>query len=94
MKEKWKLDPQEVTWRGYSTSSGHRTHATKASRSVGLSSTALTLVHMPTGLEIEGRIPEGHYSRRKLRELKELLYRDLFDKLEDKVAKHLRIPGK
>jgi hypothetical protein len=51
------------------------------------------LTHLSTGLEVEGEIPSGHYSRGEMRTRRDELIAELWPVLERKVAQHLRIPG-
>ena len=94
MKSRWELDPREVSWSGSSSHSGHRTHATRASRATATTGAELKLIHLPTGITVEGDVPRGNYSRGELKQRRDALYLELFRKLEEKVAKHLRIPGR
>lgn len=51
-------------------------------------------MHVPTGVEVRGQVPQGHYSKKEMRQLRQELYQKLFVELERKVAKHLRVPGR
>lgn len=89
----WRLDPTEVSQYG----SGYRASGRKKasqSRALDKSGVQWTLVHLPTGLEVIGEIPQGHYSQKELDKEKSELLSHLFNELEDKVAKHLKIPGR
>ena len=90
----WKLDPNEVDWGTASHVSTLRKKLTRASRAVDKRGTTVTLRHMPTGLEVSGEIPEGHYSRKQMREAQQKIYLQLFSKLEKKVGNFLRIKGR
>ncbi len=52
------------------------------------------LTHVPTGIHLEAAIPEGNYSRKQMTAKRESLVKQLFPKLEAKVAQFLRIPGR
>lgn len=89
MKEKWKLNPDDVAW-GWMGSSGGGTFERKTK----ITSRSVRLIHKPTKIEVKGEISPGHYSKKEMRKLSEDLYQKLFTELEQKVAKHLRIPGR
>jgi hypothetical protein len=91
-KEKWHLNPQEVARSASATCSGGRRKATQ-SRALDNRSKKYTLLHVPTGLEVSGEIPRGNYSRKEMNRLGEQLLQNLFNELEAKVAKKLRVPG-
>jgi hypothetical protein len=88
---KWQLDQNDVGG-GWSTSSS--TKSGQFSRRLKVTSARLTLTHLPTGLEVRGEVPDGHYSKKEMRKLREELYARLFLVLEEKVGKHLRAPGR
>jgi hypothetical protein len=52
----------------------------------------INLIHTPTKIEVNGSIPEGHYSKKEMIQLRKSLYKALFIELENKVAKFLKIP--
>lgn len=52
------------------------------------------LLHHPTGIEVSGEISAGHYSRNEMGKLRDGLIARLWDELEGKVARHLRIAGR
>lgn len=89
---KFTLDPSEVIYTGSASHSGHR-NKTRYSRAMMLSSAEWTLRHAPTGIEVRGALPSGHYSRKEMRLLQQKLYDELYTELEQAVAKALRIPG-
>lgn len=91
MSAKWSLDPKEVAISGISSSSSK--HG-QFSRRLKVTSCTLILTHRPTGLEVQGQVPLGNYSKKEMKELRGKLYRELFVRLEGKVAKHLRVPGR
>ncbi len=87
----FKLDPSEVTYSGSSAHSGHR-KKTRYSRAIMLSGAELVLQHRPTGIEVRGALPAGHYSRKEMRQLRQRLYEELYAALEQAVARVLRLP--
>lgn len=89
MKEKWKLNPNDVNWT-MNASSGGGTFERKTK----ITSRQLKLYHVPTKVAVEGEIPSGHYSKKEMKKLTEDLKKRLYIELEDKVAKQLRIPGR
>lgn len=90
----WRLDPKEVGLGTAGLSSGKRKKATRASRVVEKRGMTVTLTHMPTGLEVSGEIPSGHYSRKQMQQEVATMYSRLFVELEKLVAKTFRIPGR
>jgi hypothetical protein len=92
-KNSWSLDPAEVYLFGSGSRSSTRRRASLP-RSLDLSGVALRLVHHPTGVEVAGEVPAGHYSKARLKELREELHARLFAELERRVARHLRVPGR
>ena len=54
----------------------------------------MKLRHWPTGLEVTGQIPSGHFSRTELNAQKERLRTKLWSELEAQVARELRVPGR
>ena len=92
-KPAWSLDTAEVSYSGSGGNCSGRRKAAQ-SRSLDVTEAAITLRHEPTGIEVNGAVAPGHYSRRQLRELKDALHRQLLAELEQWVAKHLRIPGR
>lgn len=89
----WSLDPAEVQSSSATLRASGRDRAS-ASRALDLSEATIILRHAPTGLEVSGAIAPGHYSRDRLRLLKDDLHRRLFTELEQRVARHLRVPGR
>ena len=88
----WRLDPAEVSYSGMGSCKGGR-KKTSQSRALDTRSMKLTVVHIPTNLEVNGEIPNGNYSRKEMRNLEAKLRNELFVELERKVAKKLRISG-
>jgi hypothetical protein len=89
-RERWKLDPREVSWKAMSTASSGRVKA-RLSRSLDLRSVQITGEHVPTGLLVTGAIPEGHYSRDQMRKLQDDLRVRLLSELERKVARRIQV---
>lgn len=54
----------------------------------------IRLVHMPTGVEVKGEVPQIHKTKGKLRAAEDKLRQELIRQLTDLVAKHLRISGR
>jgi hypothetical protein len=92
-KKAWSLDPREVHLFGSGSRSSTRRRASLP-RSLDVSGGGLRLVHYPTGVEVSGEIPAGHYSKAQLKELRAELHARLFAELERRVARHLRVPGR
>jgi len=92
-REAWKLDPAEVSW-GFQFSTTTGRNKRRQSRELDTRAAAVTLTHVPTGIEVTGNVPEGHYSKKAMQERRHELFGDLFWELEVKVARHLRIPGR
>jgi hypothetical protein len=90
MKSSWNLDPKEVHWYGGRSTTTIRNSSRKP-RIADARSAEINLVHDPTGIEIKGSIPTGHYSKKDMTKLHKDLYQKLFSELEDKVAKFLKI---
>lgn len=78
----WVLPPDEVTWAGTAGGSGGRTNY----------SVTLKLTHKPTGLWLEAESPKGNYTRIRAAAMRERLYQQLFQELEQLIALHLHIP--
>ena len=91
MKTKWSLNPKEV---GYSAGSSASAKGGQFNRRLQVRSCNLTLTHNPTGLQVDGEISAGNYSKKEMQKLREDLHRKLFAILESRVAKHLRLPGR
>ena len=91
----WHLDPSEVhesrDWYRHSTRSGK---VARTSRAQGTQYGHMTLRHVATGIEVEGTVEAGQYTRKEmLRHMDELRSR-LWAQLEQRVARHLRLPGR
>jgi len=87
--KKWKLDEADVCQMGgggYMKSHGH---PTKTKRSV-----EVTLVHTPTGIRVTLQSPLESMSRPDAAKMRARMRMELWPKLEELVAKHLRIPGR
>ena len=92
-KRRFELEQKDVTCGLVGARAGARGKLTRAPASVDLSSSQLVLKHIPTGMEVRGEIPPGHYSNREMRNLKEKLRAELQERLHVAVAQHLRIRG-
>jgi len=77
-----------------SASSPRGGHRRRLSRALDLRAMAVTVRHRPTGVAIQGFIPEGHYSKDEMRKLKEALIAELMRELGQAVARHLRLAGR
>jgi hypothetical protein len=77
-------------WMGSTSSTKRSGRVARTSRKVAVSGGSLTLRHLPTGITVQGEIPEGHYSRREFAAEQERLRTTLWKELEDRVA---RDPG-
>ena len=87
------MDPAEVAESSLTgTSSGRRRAA--QSRDLDVTETTITLRHRPTGIEVSGSVPPGHYARPAMKKLKAELHARLLDELERLVAKRLRVAGR
>ncbi|SFD56648.1 hypothetical protein [Paracidovorax konjaci] len=85
----WKLHDADVyvsNVGGYSKSHGH---PSKTKRCV-----EVKLVHIPTGISVAQSSPMESMSRPAAAKIREQLRAELWPKLEELVAKHLRIPGR
>jgi hypothetical protein len=87
----FKLDPSEVI----STSMTSHSQRKKArdSRANMRSGAEIILQHKPTGIEVRGSVPAGHYTRKEMQLLHQKLYDDLYAALEQAVARAMRMPG-
>ena len=83
-----RMDPADVTWGTVTTTSGRR--RVRHSRADDTRSLQLFLKHVPTGIQIEGEVPPGHYSRKVLREKQAQLCNQLLPRLEKRVLDALR----
>ncbi len=90
--KKFTLNPNEVIVGGSGASGGRK--KARFSRANQLSSREMILIHKPTGVQVTGLIPTGHYSRKEMKRLYQELYNDLFAALEQEVAKVLHVPGR
>jgi hypothetical protein len=87
----WEMKGEDVTWKGSGSSSGKTGNMARKTK---VTSAFYELTHRPTGLTVQGEVPAGSYSKKEMRALKERLFARLFKELEEKVARHLRIPGR
>ena len=91
--ETWKLDPADVTWGFYGSATSIR-RKRRLTREMDTRGMEVKLTHVPTGLEVTGNVPEGHYSKKAMQERRYELFGELFAELEARVARHLRVPGR
>lgn len=79
------LEPADVAISGSSSSGSprRRTGMARSSRAEDARSAMIRLVHRPTGLEIEGEIPSGPYSRNEMGKRTDDLIAELWAKLVD-----------
>lgn len=87
----WRLNPQEVTWGMNNSSSGK---SGQFERKLKTTSTCMFLLHKPTDIKVEGKIPAGNYSKKEMQKLRVALEQSLFLELEKLVAKKLKIKGR
>ena len=64
----------------------------RQSRALDLRGLTIRLTHGPTGITVEGNVPDGHHSRGEMRRLKSELEAKLLAKLSERVAIRLRLP--
>lgn len=89
--EKWKLNPDEVTWGLHGSSSGK---SGQFERKLKVTGSTIFLKHIPSGIMVEGTVPLGHYSKKEMQLKREQLKQALLIELEGKVAKSLGIKGR
>lgn len=94
MSKPFTLNQNEVNWGWHGTRVGARNKLSRASAAVDTSSWRLCLKHLPTGVEIQGEVPVGHYSNKQMQAEKEVFWNELQEQLRLTVAKHLRLPGR
>jgi len=87
------VDSTEVAESSMSGRSSGRRRAAQ-SRALDVTETTITLRHRPTGIEVSGSVPPGHYARSAMKKLKAELYARLCDELERLVAKQMRVAGR
>lgn len=94
MKSKFELEPKDIleSWGGYRH--GRRKSLNRVSASVDYRSSTITLRHAPTGIEVKGEVPIGHYTNKQIHAAEADIRDRLLLQLTDAVAKHLRIPGR
>lgn len=91
----WHLDPHEVgASRDWLRTGRRRGGATRTSRAATKQVGHLVLTHYPTGLKVEGRTSEGHFTRQQMTQEMDGLRERLWRELEELVARELRIPGR
>lgn len=87
--KKWKLNEADVCEMGGGSYLKSHGHPAKTQRSV-----EVKLVHMPTGISVTQSSPVKAMSRPAAAKIREQLRVELLPKLEELVAKHLRIPSR
>lgn len=92
-KKKWSIDPDDVSM-GWNGSASTVVHSKNWDRRNQIRSYEVTLRHIPTGVSITKRTAEKMLSRQEWKREMETFQAELMKDLEDKVAKHLRIPGR
>jgi hypothetical protein len=89
------MDDADVLWGTEAAMKGFRGgRVARTSRKNDTRSLKLFLLHKPTGIRVEGAVPEGHYSRPEMIREREQLRATLWTQLERMVAKELRVPGR
>jgi hypothetical protein len=87
--KKWKLNETDVCEMGGGSYLKSHGHPAKTQRSV-----EVKLVHMPTGISVTQSSPVKAISRPAAAKIRAQLRLELLPKLEELIAKHLRIPGR
>ena len=87
--KKWKFNEADVCEMGGGSYLKSHGHPTKTQRSV-----EVTLVHTPTGISVAKSSPVEAMSRPAAAKMRVKLRLELLPKLEELVAKHLRITGR
>lgn len=87
----WRLDPAEIESGWFASSSGKKGQMARREK---LTACTLFIIHRPTGIRLEGSIPEGHYSKKTMQLKRAALQEELLAQLEQAVAKALKIPGR
>jgi len=89
--EGWKLDLNEVRFVIDNSSSEI---VEQSSRTVKITSSCMSIEHLPTTIKVEGEIPEGNYNKIELQRLRSKMKSELFKKLEQLVTKQLNDVGR
>jgi hypothetical protein len=93
--EPWRIDLADVAVdRSWLRTGGRSGSATRSSRAEGLQTGTMRLTHRPTGISLEGTVPEGHYSRGQMTAEMDAVKATLLRELEQRVAAHFRLPGR
>ena len=91
----WQLDEADVdVGRSWRRASGRGGNIARTSRAEGTQSGITQLVHRPTGIKVEGTVPEGSYTRGEMSAAMDAVKADLLVELEKLVAHHYRLPGR
>lgn len=91
----WEMDERDLDiGRDWRRSRNPTTSRARQSRAEGRQSGHMTVLHRPTGVSVEGWVAEGSYSRKEMQREMETLQQRLVAELQQRVAAHLRIPGR
>ncbi len=82
------LPLEELAIGFYGSTSGLRKRVNRQSRAVNKRSRRYNVKHIPTGIEVYGEIPEGHYTKKQMKTEERKLLKKLLLILEEKVSKH------
>lgn len=87
--KKWTLDEADLYETGGGSYQKSHGHPAKTRRSV-----EVKLIHRPTGISVSQSSPVVAMSRPEAAKIREQLRIELRPRLEELVARHLRIPGR
>jgi len=85
---RYRLEPREVRG-GYGTGATSPFEGRDPGETMSLSGFTVWMEHPPTGIRVEGKLPDGEHTVRQLRLLEVELRKSLFAELELKVARRL-----
>ena len=88
------MDQADVAYQIHAVTNGRRTNRNRQSRALDERQYRVSMLHKPTGAEVQGEIPTGHYSRQELNKFKATLHGSLWLELEREAYRRTRIPGK
>lgn len=80
------LNPCDISWTGQSFRKSRRRKA-RLPRTLDVSSFSFAVTHEPTGICVEGHLPEGHYSRKHVQDLKTALLLELEKAIAQKLSR-------
>ena len=89
----WKLDPAEVDRSYWAYSGGAFTKGPTRGGIRARREMTLFMTHRPTGIRVDRHVV-GPFTRKQAREARARLWEELFPVLEEKVARHLGVPGR